>query len=497
MEHDVNVHSDVIIVGAGLSGVGAAYRLQTECPDKSYTILEARDAIGGTWDLFRYPGIRSDSDMFTLSWPFRPWTHPKAIAEGSDILDYIKDAADDFGIEKNIQFGNTVQAASWSSDDALWTVTSLVDGTEVVRTASFLYFCTGVYDANKGHQPEFPGIDTFAGVVVHPQFWPEDLDYADKEVVVIGSGATAVTLIPSIADDTKHVTMLQRSPTYVISRSDGDPIANLTRKVLPAGLAHRFNRRMNAVLTIGLYQYCKRFPNSARKLIAKQVTKRLPEGYDVATHFNPTYNPWDQRLCAVPNGDLFRSIRHGKASVVTDHIKTFTPTGIQLESGKHLDADLVISATGFEIAVLGQVKLTVDGTAINVHHSYVYKGLMFSGLPNLAWCIGYTNASWTLRADLSSQYVCKFINYLDEKGYAFGMPDPVGSSGPSRPAVDLTSGYVLRAVGAMPQQGTASPWTIRQNWLLDSRDMRRTDLAQDMVFGKAAMLSEEVVSRAS
>jgi cation diffusion facilitator CzcD-associated flavoprotein CzcO len=271
----------------------------------------------------------------------------------------------------------------------------------------------------------------------------------------------------------------------VISRSDGDPIANFNRRVLPAGLAHRLNRRINAVLTIGLYQFCKRFPNAARRMIAKQVAKRLPEGYDVDTHFNPTYKPWDQRLCAVPNGDFFRSIRHGKASIVTDQIKTFTPTGIELESGTHLDADLVISATGFEVAVLGQLTLTVDGAPIDMHDHYVYKGLMFSGLPNLAWCIGYTNASWTLRADLSSQYVCKLINYLDKNGYSFGMPDPDGASGETRPVVDLTSGYIMRAAAALPQQGTTTPWTIRQNWLLDSYDMRRTDLAEDMVFGKA------------
>ena len=482
IEHDLLEHRDVLIVGAGLSGIGAAYRLQTECPGKTYSILESRAEIGGTWDLFRYPGIRSDSDMFTLSWPFKPWTHEKAIADGADILAYIREAADEFGVEKNIRFGHRVMSAAWSSDDARWTLTSQVDGAEVIHTASFLYLCSGIYDSNKGHQPVFPGIGSFQGQVVHPQFWPEDLDYAGKEVVVIGSGATAVTLIPSISDKVKHVTMLQRSPSYVLARPDGDPVANILRKVLPDGIAHRAIRRINAVLTIGLFQYCKRFPNAARKLLAKQAARQLPEGYDVATHFNPRYKPWDQRLCVVPNGDLFRVIRDGKASIVTDHIKTFTPTGIDLESGAHLDADLVISATGFEVALFGQLEISVDGTAIDSHDLYVYKGLMFSGLPNLAWCIGYTNASWTLRADLSSLYVCKFINYLDKKGYASGMPDPKGAPGESRALIDLSSGYLKRVTDSLPQQGSTSPWTIRQNWLLDSYDMRRTDLDQEMVF---------------
>ena len=485
-------HSDVIIVGAGLSGIGAAYRLQTECPGKTYTILESRDAIGGTWDLFRYPGIRSDSDMYTLSWPFRPWKNPKAIADGDDIRTYIREAADEFGIEEHIQFGHRVTKAAWSTEHATWTVTSRANGETVTHTASFIYLCSGYYSYDKGYTPQFPGLDSYKGQLIHPQFWPEDLDYADKEVVVIGSGATAVTLVPSMADKVKHITMLQRSPSYVMALPQEDKLADVMRKVLPDGFAHRAIRRKNAMFSIGMYQFCQRFPKASRKLLLRMAKKKLPEGYDVDPHFTPVYDPWDQRLCIVPNGDLFRTIRGGKASIVTDHIKTFTPTGIELESGKTLNADIVVTATGLQVVAFGQLELSVDGKAIDPHELYVYKGLMFSGLPNFAWCVGYTNASWTLRADLSSQYVCRLINLLDTKGWDFGMPDPRGAGDAPRPILDLTSGYVQRVVNDLPQQGASSPWTIRQNWLLDSRDMKRTDLEQDMVFGQAKVAAAAV-----
>lgn len=481
-------HVDVIIVGAGLSGIGAAYRLQEQCAGKSYAILEARTAIGGTWDLFRYPGIRSDSDMFTLSFPFRPWTNRKSIADGEHIRTYIQDAADEFGIAEHIQFGHRVVSASWSSEAARWTVTSRVGDEIVVQTASFVYLCSGYYSYDNGYQPEFPGLDSFEGQVVHPQFWPEDLDYAGKKVVVIGSGATAVTLIPSMADDVEHITMLQRSPTYITSLPAEDKIAQVMRKVLPAKLAHRAVRRKNAIVTIGFYQFCRRFPKVATKLLLGRARRQLPEGVDMV-HFTPHYKPWDQRLCIVPDGDLFRAIRHGKASIVTDTIATFTPTGIDLDSGQHLDADLVVTATGLQVVAFGQLEIEVDGQRVDPHEVYVYKGLMFSGVPNFAWCVGYTNASWTLRADLSSQYVCQFINHLDANRHAFGMPDPKGAAGQARPILDLTSGYVTRVADLLPQQGKTSPWTIRQNWLLDSYDMKRTDLDQDMVFTSRSKVS--------
>ncbi len=473
-------HVDVLIVGAGLSGIGAAWRLQEQHPDKTYAILEMRDAIGGTWDIFRYPGIRSDSDMYTLSFPFRPWTNPKSIADGADIREYIRDTAAEAGIEKHVRFGHRVRSASWSSADARWTVTSQVDGAEVTQTASFLYLCSGYYSYDSGFQPDFPGLADYQGHLVHPQFWPEDLDVAGKKVVVIGSGATAVTLIPSLADDVEHVTMLQRSPTYITSLPGEDKLARLTLKALPDSVAHTVNRARMAATAVGFYQFCRRFPKAARSVLLKRAKAALPEGYDMK-HFTPSYDPWDQRLCIVPNGDLFRAIRRGKASVVTDTIESFDATGIRLSSGEHLDADVVVSATGLNVVSFGTVALSVDGEAVDTSQVYAYKGVMFSGLPNLAWCVGYTNASWSLRADLSHQYVTRYLQHLDEHGYAYGMPDPSGVEG-ERPVLDLTSGYVQRALGVLPKQGDRRPWTVRQNWLLDSLDMRTTDLDEDMVF---------------
>lgn len=481
-------HVDVMIVGAGLSGIGAAYRLQEQCPGKTYEILESREAVGGTWDLFRYPGIRSDSDMYTLSFPFRPWTNPKSIADGSDIRTYIEDAADEFGIRQHIRFGHRVESASWSSEDARWTVTARVGGETVVKTASFLYLCSGYYNYDTGFTPDFPGMDSFGGKLVHPQFWPQGLDYAGKNVVVIGSGATAVTLIPSMADDVSHITMLQRSPTYITTLPDVDKVGQLMRKVLPAKLAHRAIRRKNAMVAIGFYLFCRKFPKLATKVLLGRAKSQLPDGTDMA-NFTPRYKPWDQRLCIVPNGDLFRSIRKGQASIVTDTIAAFTPSGIELSSGKQLDADIVVTATGLQVVAMGQIAIEVDGRTIDPHDLYVYKGLMFSGLPNFAWCVGYTNASWTLRADLSSQYVCRLINRIDARGQDYAMPDPQGASGEAAPILDLTSGYVTRVAEKLPQQGSTSPWTIRQNWLLDSWDMKRTDLDEAMVFGRANQMS--------
>jgi cation diffusion facilitator CzcD-associated flavoprotein CzcO len=481
-------HVDVLIVGAGLSGIGAAYRLQTMCQGKTYAILESRDASGGTWDLFRYPGIRSDSDMYTLSYPFKPWTHGNAIADGEDIRRYIHETAHENHIDEHIRYGHRVTRASWSSDEAQWTVEATHDGDTVVVTASFLYLCSGYYNYDAGFTPEFPGLEEFEGEVVHPQFWTDDVDYDDKEVVVIGSGATAVTLIPSMADRTKHVTMLQRSPTYITSLPQSDPIAGALRKVLPLGLAHRLTRIKNAAIAIGFYVFSQRFPRAARRFLIWRARRALPDDFD-PKHLKPTYNPWDQRLCIVPDGDLWRTIKSGKASIATDRIVRFTKTGIDLESGEHLPADLVITATGLQVVAFGQISVEVDGEKVDAHETYVYKGMMFSGIPNFAWCVGYTNASWTLRADLTSQYVCRLINHMDQHGYAFGMPDPVGAEGESAPLLNLQSGYVQRVAGMLPQQGTRSPWTIRQNWFLDAWDSRRTDLDEDMVWTPAARVA--------
>ena len=476
-------HVDVIIIGAGLSGIGAAYRLSTMAPDRTYAILEARERMGGTWDLFRYPGIRSDSDMYTLSYPFRPWTHRKSIADGGDIRQYINDAAHEFGIADKIQYGHKVQSTSWSTAEQRWTVTSSVGSETVTQTASFVFFCSGYYDYDEAYTPDFAGLEEFAGQVVHPQFWPEDLEYAGKKVVVIGSGATAITLLPSMAEDAEHITMLQRSPTYITSLPQEDGFSAGLRKVLPAGTAHRATQLKNATVAIGFYEFCRKFPNAAKKILLTRAERSVPEGFDVK-HLTPRYNPWDQRLCVVPNGDLWRAIRKGRASIVTDRIDHFDEKGIVLESGERLDADIVVTATGLKVAALGKVAIDVDGEKVDPGERFIYKGLMLSGVPNLAWCIGYTNASWTLRADLSWKYVARFLNHLKDHGYSSGMPDPAGSSGDSAPALDLQSGYVQRALDVLPQQGRKAPWTVRQNWFLDSWDNRRTDLDEAMVFEK-------------
>ncbi|MGQ2910840.1 flavin-containing monooxygenase [Aeromicrobium sp.] len=474
-------HVDVVIVGAGLSGIGAAHRLSTMSPGSSFTILEARDAMGGTWDLFRYPGVRSDSDMYTLSYPFRPWTDRKSIADGGDIRAYIRSTADEHGIARRIRYGHRVVAASWSSADARWTLTSEVDGELVEQTCSFLFMCSGYYDYDEAYTPDFPGLEDFAGTVVHPQFWPEDLDYRGKKVVVIGSGATAITLLPSMAEEAEHVTMLQRSPTYITSLPGEDAVSAGLRKVLPAGLAHRVTRVKNATVAIGFYEFCRRFPSAAKKILLTRAGRSAPDGFD-PKHLTPRYDPWDQRLCVVPNGDLWRTLRRGKASIVTDHIDGFDETGIRLTSGQHLDADVVVTATGLKVVALGKVAIDVDGEKVDPNERFVYKGLMISGVPNLAWCIGYTNASWTLRADLSWQYVARLVEHMRSHGYAAGTPDPQGAKGETAPALDLQSGYVQRAAGVLPQQGREKPWTVRQNWFLDAWDNRRTDLDEAMVW---------------
>lgn len=462
---------DVIIVGAGLSGIGAAYRLMTECPTKSFTVLEARGSIGGTWDLFRYPGVRSDSDMFTLGYPFYPWRAAKALADGAAILEYIREVSTKFGIDPHIRFHHKIKKASWSSDAQRWTLEADVNGEAKTLRCKFLYLCAGYYSYDEAHNPEFPGRERFKGQIVHPQWWPEDLDYSGKRVVVIGSGATAVTLVPAMAEKAAHVTMLQRSPSYIASLPAEDPIGNAIRKMLPVQTAHEVVRTKNMLVGLGMYQFCRRAPKQASRFLRKQVQKLLPKDFP-EEHFKPKYGPWDQRLCLVPDGDLFVPIRSGKASVVTDTIETFTERGIRTSSGQELEADIIVTATGLRIQAVGGVKFEVDGKAIKPSDLIVYKGLMLSGIPNLAWCVGYTNASWTLRADLTSRYVCRLLNLMDKKGYRVATPQPANDDIERRPLLGLNSGYVTRAESELPKQGGRAPWYLRQNYLLDFLTMR-------------------------
>ncbi|MEU4688838.1 NAD(P)/FAD-dependent oxidoreductase [Actinoplanes sp. NPDC023714] len=475
-------HFDVLIVGAGLSGIGAAWRLQRQRPGDTWAILEARDAVGGTWDLFRYPGVRSDSDMFTLSYPFRPWREREALASGAAIRRYIEETAAESDISPNIRFNHRVVRADWSTPEARWTV-RIADGG--VLTCDFLYSCSGYYSYTEGYQPDFPGISSYRGTVVHPQFWPGDLSYAGKRVVVIGSGATAVTLVPALAADAAHVTMLQRSPTYVTPLPDRDVIADLARRILPPQAANRVARAKNILLTQGFYQLARRRPKLVREALRKVAVRHLGDPGYVDEHFKPRYDPWDQRLCVIPDGDLFQVIASGRASVVTDHIETFTPTGVRLRSGTVLDADIVVSATGLSLLPVGGIALTVDGDPIDVGQHAAYRGLMLSRVPNFAYCLGYTNASWTLRADLSHRYVLRLLDHMDRRGYAIAAPTAPVRSG--RPLIDLSSGYVRRALDRFPRQGDRDPWIIRQNYLRDVLTTPRADVTRDMTFTRASV----------
>jgi monooxygenase len=471
-------HVDVLIIGAGLSGIGAARHLLAKSPGKSYAILEARDTIGGTWDLFRYPGIRSDSDMFTLGYEFKPWTEAKAIADGPSILEYVRDAAREAGIDQHIRFGHRVVRASWSTAEARWTVeaTRSDTGESVQLSCDFLFSCSGYYRYDQGYTPQFAGTEQFDGQIVHPQLWPEDLDYAGKRVVVIGSGATAVTLVPAMARDAAHVTMLQRSPSYIMALPAMDPIANGLRRVLPSKAAYAVARWKNVLLAMAQYQLSRRRPKVLKALIRKLVSMQLPDGYDVDTHFKPSYDPWDQRLCLVPNGDLFKAISGGSASVVTDHIQTFTPGGIRLVSGAELEADVVVTATGLELLAFGGIELVVDGETVDLAETVTYKGLMLSGVPNFAFVIGYTNASWTLKADLACGYVYRLLNHMDARGYQQCAPRYREATPAAEPFLDFSSGYVQRAVSRFPKQGSSEPWKLRQNYVRDLRTLRRGEL---------------------
>ena len=488
-------HVDVLIVGAGLSGIGAGYYLKTRCPNKTYAILEGRERIGGTWDLFRYPGVRSDSDMFTLGYSFRPWTDPKAIADGPSILKYINDTATADGIDKKIQFQTRVKRAAWSSTEGKWSVEVErgADGEAATYTCNFLFMCTGYYNYQAGYTPAFPGRERFKGRVAHPQKWTEDIDYSGKRVVVIGSGATAVTLVPALAEKAAHVTMLQRSPTYVVSRPSSDVRADQLRRRLPAKLAHSIVRWKNVLWGMYVYRISKKRPEGMKQFILKGVQDALGTDYDVKKHFTPNYNPWDQRLCLVPDGDLFKAIKSGRASVVTDEIETFTETGVKLQSGQEIPADLVVTATGLDLLVLGDVALSVDGKAVDPAKAMTYKGMMYSDVPNMAVATGYTNASWTLKCDLTCEYVCRLLQYMEQNGYQQCTPRQTDPTVKEEPWVDFSSGYILRSRDKFPKQGTKLPWKLHQNYARDVMSLRFGSLNDGVIEYKKSMRSAEAV----
>jgi monooxygenase len=486
-------HLDVLIVGAGLSGIGAAHYVQTKCSWASYAVFEARDAIGGTWDLFRYPGIRSDSDMYTLGYSFRPWEGEKAIADGPSILQYIKDTAAEAGIDRKIRFNHRIVRADWSTADARWHLTAerTDTGETVSLTCGFVFSCSGYYRYDHGYLPDFAGMDRFDGKIVHPQSWPDDLDYADKRVVVIGSGATAVTLIPSLADKAAHVTMLQRSPSYIASVPAGSPAARVLAKILPGRFAGRAIRWALALGTQAFYQLSRRRPELVKRLLRKGLERELPKGYDIDTHFTPRYNPWDQRMCIVPNGDLFKAISEGSASVVTDHIETFTEKGLLLESGAELEADIIVAATGLELLFIGGIQLTVDGVEVDLPNRLTYKGMMLEGVPNLAIAVGYTNASWTLKCDLTCDYVTRLLNHMRATGQHQCTPRNVDPDVTPAPLLSLQSGYVQRAADRFPKQGSKFPWRVHQSYLRDYRALKLRGIEDDaMVFSNPLPLAD-------
>lgn len=467
-------HLDVLIVGAGLSGIGAAVHLQKNCPEQTFAILEARAAIGGTWDLFRYPGIRSDSDMYTLGYRFKPWTQAKAIADGPSILEYLHDTIREHGLQDRIRCNTRVHSANWSGADALWTVTlhNTADGSQRVLTTRFLWVCSGYYRYDQGYTPDFPNIAAYQGRVVHPQHWPSDMDYAGKRVVVIGSGATAITLVPSMADTAAHVTMLQRSPSYVVSLPSQDKLANWMNRWLPHKLAYWFTRWKKVVLGMVFYKAARRYPEFFKRLIVGGAAKALGPELNAARHFTPSYKPWDQRVCMVPDMDLFRAIRKGRASVVTDHITGFTADSIQLKSGGALKADVVVTATGLDLLVMGGIALSVDGKPVVMNQSMTYKGMMLADVPNLAYVVGYTNASWTLKADLVSEYVCRTLNHMHKTGMRQCTPRMNDPTVQPVNWIDFTSGYVQRALDRFPKQGDKAPWCLHQNYARDIVNLR-------------------------
>jgi monooxygenase len=462
---------DVIIIGAGLAGIGSAYWLQEKCPDKSYLILEAREDIGGTWDLFRYPGVRSDSDMFTYGYKFRPWQNPQSLSKGEDILDYIRETAAENGIDKNILFNHKVTGANWSDEENQWKIEASENGNQNIFYTKFLYICTGYYNYDEAYRPSFEGEVNFNGKIILPQFWPKDLDYTGKDVVVVGSGATAVTLIPSMAEQARSVTMLQRSPSYIMNLPNKNGLFVLMKKFLPLKSAYAITRRFNLTVSILIYKFSKAFPKRMKKMIMKGAAAQLGPEYEVEKHFNPSYNPWDQRLCIVPDGDLFKAIKSGKASVVTDHIDRFTEKGIQLKSGQELEADIIILATGLKLKLLGGATISINGTPVDTNNSVVYKGMMISDVPNMAIAFGYTNASWTLKTDLTANYVCDLLNHMDKKGYEVVIPKK-DENLETESFMNFDAGYIKRANHILPKQGTKKPWRVYQNYFQDMLAIR-------------------------
>ena len=468
-------HFDVLIIGAGISGISAAYYLQTDSPHLTYRILEGRSTLGGTWDLFQYPGIRSDSDMYTLGFAFKPWTDPKAIADGPSILKYLKETVQEYNIDTQIDYNRFVTKASWSTGTSLWTleVTDKSNNSSQTYTCNFISMCAGYYNYDKGYTPEFPNIDAYEGQIIHPQLWPEEIDYSDKKIVVIGSGATAVTLIPELAKKAAHVTMLQRSPTYIVSAPDEDKIANWMNRWFPAKFAYSISRWRKILFQRFSYAVAREYPKTMKGVLIKGVKKQLGVEYDVKKDFTPNYNPWDQRICLVPNGDLFEAMKTGSANVVTDHIDSFSKEGISLKSGRKLECDIVVSATGLDLKFMGGVEIIVDGKSVDFSETVSYKSMMFSNVPNMALAFGYTNASWTLKCDLSNQYVCRLLNYMNLHEYTKACPrqnDPTLEMGPW---LDFTSGYIMRYIDNLPKVGNKAPWKLQHDYLFDRKMIKK------------------------